>query len=99
MLPRNSRLVLVVALAIFFLTNLALQRARSAEPKNAEGMVENRPSGRMSPTSAPQAESHSIRQVSIVTKDVVFDSSTGQLYASVPSCSKMDSILTLRTSL
>ncbi|HZI88587.1 MAG TPA: Calx-beta domain-containing protein [Pyrinomonadaceae bacterium] len=84
MLPRNCRFVLVVALATFFLTNLALQRARSAEPKNAEGMV-NRPSGRMSPTSAPQAESHSIRQVSIVTKDVVFDSSTGKLYASVPS--------------
>ena len=48
-------------------------------------MVEHRLSGGMSPTSAPRAESHSIRQASIVTKDVVFDSSTGRLYASVPS--------------
>ncbi len=79
------RLVLGIALVSIFLLSMAPPRARSAELGSAPAEAMRGPLASSEFFNAPQAEVHSIRQLPISTKDVVFDRNTGKFYASVPS--------------
>ncbi len=70
------RLVLGIALVSLFLITVAPPRARSAETRNGNTDAMR---------DALQDDVHSVRQLPIVTKDVMFDRKTGKFYVSVPS--------------
>jgi len=85
-LPGTSSLVLSIVLGTIFLTSIAPPSSLSTKPEStAASEAMRRPSAWASRAAAPQAETHSVRQLPIVTKDVVFDQITGKFYASVPS--------------
>ena len=79
------RLILGIVLVSVFLITMAPPRARSAEPGNANAEALRGPSVWSALSAEAQAETHNVRQLPIITKDVVFDRTTGKLYASVPS--------------
>jgi sugar lactone lactonase YvrE len=82
---RVSSVVLVLCLGTICLTNFAPPSAHSAEPANEAEAVRGQLAWAPQPVAPQQAETHSIRQVPLITKDVVFDRTTGKLYASLPS--------------
>ena len=83
-LPRAASLVLIICLGTLFLISIAPPSVRSAQPANEVEPV-LWPLAGASAFAAPQAETHFVRQLPLITKDVVFDRSTGKFYATVPS--------------
>jgi hypothetical protein len=73
-LPRIATFLLFLSLLSVFLPEIALPGVSSAHSNNHAGLL--------------QTETHNVREIPIVTTDVVFERNSGRLYASVPSHGK-----------